>query len=154
MKHIFYFSSWQHQLQNSKSDWSVILRRQDGSVDFNRGWLDYKTGFGNPNEEFFIGLENLYTMTTYGEPQELFIVLKDLNNQTRYAQYDKFVVASELEKYMLKDLGNYTGNAGDSLRLHKEAKFSTKDEDNCKWNKTKHSEDFNGGWWFIEKQDW
>ena len=27
--------------------WTVILKRQDGSEDFYRGWDDYETGFGN-----------------------------------------------------------------------------------------------------------
>jgi len=34
-------------------------------VDFYRGWNDYKNGFGNRREEFWLGLhDSLYIMST------------------------------------------------------------------------------------------
>ena len=29
--------------------WTIIQRRMDNSVDFYRGWADYRAGFGNMN---------------------------------------------------------------------------------------------------------
>ena len=36
--------------------WLVVQRRQDGSVDFNRTWLEYEDGFGKLTGEFNFGM--------------------------------------------------------------------------------------------------
>lgn len=134
------------------SGWTVIQRRQDGSVDFNRKWNEYRLGFGQIQGEFFMGLEKLHLLTS-SQPHELYIYLRNIANETRFARYDYFLIADETESFRLQSLGNYTGNAGHSLFSHVGSKFSTMDRDN-------DSSDFNcatewlSGWWYKSCYDW
>ncbi|KAH8298508.1 hypothetical protein KR044_008955 [Drosophila immigrans] len=108
--------------------WTIVLRREDGSVDFYRFWQQYKNGFGNVNGEFFIGLQKLYAMTKELD-QELLIVMEDFKGQKRYAKYNRFAIDSESNQYAMKVLGEYSGDAGDSLRGHVNQKFTSQDRE-------------------------
>ncbi|XP_016961774.1 fibroleukin-like [Drosophila biarmipes] len=129
-----------------KGGWMIFQRRIDGSENFNRGWKQYKTGFGNIKREFFIGLEKLHLITK-AHRCEVSIELRDASGNRRFALYDQFEIGSERESYNLKVVGNYSGTAGDSLKYHEKAKFSTYDRDNDSHtdNCAKHH---HGGWWF------
>lgn len=137
------------KLKNSCSDTNeiVILRRLNGSVDFYRNWLDYKQGFGDPNGEFFIGLDKLHKLTNT-RPYGLLVVLEDWVDQRHFAKYDLFVIGSEQEDYKLKQLGNYTGSAGDSMTYHLGQKFSTKDRENDANDKENCAVKYRGAWWY------
>ncbi|EDV94259.1 GH23543 [Drosophila grimshawi] len=127
--------------------WIVIQHRFDGSLNFYRDWNAYRNGFGFYNGEFFIGLELLHRLTK-SRPFELYVELVDFNNHMFHAQYDSFLVGSEEEKYMLKSLGTYTGNAGDSLKYNLYDKFSTYDNDNDGWSRGNCANYYASGWWF------
>ncbi|XP_073240978.1 microfibril-associated glycoprotein 4-like [Porites lutea] len=124
--------------------WTVFQKRLDGSVDFSRGWNDYKLGFGNLNGEFWLGLDKIHRLTK-SERCKLRVDLEDTAGKTAYAEYDMFAVTSERTKYQL-GIGTYSGTAGDSLTYHRGHPFSTKDQDNDNW--PKHcAEHFKGAWW-------
>ena len=44
----------------------MVQRRQDGSVDFNRTWVEYEDGFGKLTGEFWYGLRALHCLTGQG----------------------------------------------------------------------------------------
>ena len=47
--------------------WLVVQRRQDGSVDFNRRWVEYEEGFGSLTGELWYGLHPLHCLTNQGQ---------------------------------------------------------------------------------------
>ncbi|XP_032241908.1 ryncolin-2 isoform X2 [Nematostella vectensis] len=116
-------------LGTSGGGWTVIQRRVDGSVDFYRGWDEYKRGFGNKEGEFWLGLDNIHAMTSQRRYRVRFD-LEDFGGNTRYAEYDDFRVGDEAAKYQLVSIGTYSGTAGDSLAYHRGGYFSTPDRDN------------------------
>jgi len=56
--------------------WTVFQRRQDGSVDFFRGWDDYKAGFGQLTAEFWLGNDKIHRLTA-SRPSSLRVELED-----------------------------------------------------------------------------
>ena len=87
--------------------WLVFQKRLDGSVDFYRGWAEYKRGFGSLTGEFWLGLDNIHRLTSSGS-YTLRFHLEDFDGKTYYAEYDLFKVGSEGERYQLS-VGNYKG---------------------------------------------
>ncbi len=87
--------------------WTVFQKRLDGSVDFYRGWADYKNGFGDLNGEFWLGLDKIHRLTN-SERYKLRVDLEDTNGTTAYAKYEHFTVTNESTKYQLS-LGTYSG---------------------------------------------
>ncbi|KXJ05287.1 Fibrinogen-like protein A [Exaiptasia diaphana] len=87
--------------------WTVFQRRKDGSVDFFRGWVDYKNGFGDHNGEFWLGLDKIHRLT-HQTRNRLRVEIEDTKGKSAYAEYDFFDVTSERSKYKLS-LGTYSG---------------------------------------------
>ncbi|KAI0231624.1 hypothetical protein LSAT2_018021 [Lamellibrachia satsuma] len=81
--------------------WTVFQRRIDGSVDFYRDWNDYKNGFGSTNGEFWLGNDNIHSLTTSGK-QVLRIDLETFDGETRFAEYSGFSVDDGRNYYTLR----------------------------------------------------
>ncbi|KAL9985576.1 hypothetical protein ACROYT_G007997 [Oculina patagonica] len=126
--------------------WTVFQKRLDGSVDFYRGWADYKRGFGNLDGEFWLGLDKINRLTK--TKNRLRVDLEDTTGKTAYAEYDMFAVTNERTKYKLS-LGTYSGTAGDSLSYQRGYPFTTKDQDNDSWSGNCAVRN-KGAWWYRD----
>jgi len=116
-------------METDGGGWTVLLKRQDGSVDFYRNWTDYKRGFGNLEGEHWLGLDNMYLLTNLsGVTAQLRVDLADWEGNTSFAKYDQFSVGDEDSDYTLSVSGYQSAStAGDSLYGHNGQRFSTLD---------------------------
>ncbi|KFP88943.1 Tenascin-R [Acanthisitta chloris] len=124
--------------------WIVFQRRQNGLTDFFRKWADYRVGFGNLEDEFWLGLDNIHKITSQGR-YELRIDMRD-GQESAYAYYDKFSIGDSRSLYKLR-IGEYNGTSGDSLTYHQGRPFSTKDRDNDV-AVTNCAMSYKGAWWY------
>nr|XP_022294554.1 fibrinogen C domain-containing protein 1-like [Crassostrea virginica] len=107
--------------------YTVIMDRNDGSVDFYRTYAEYENGFGTPSTETWIGNKYIHLLTAAGNTVLRF-EFEDYMAATRYAEYSSFHVDSASTNYLMTVSG-YSGDAGDSMSFHNNASFSAKDAD-------------------------
>ena len=142
--------------------WITFLRRMDGSEDFYRGWADYKSGFGDPDREFWLGLDNLHTITNTRQ-YSLRADMTLLDGTEYFAEYSSFSIGKEAAKYKLNVGGFNTGStAGDSLMDTDSATlphwisngmyFTTTDSDNDNSPTANCAVAAHGGWWYRDCQ--
>ncbi|XP_066117302.1 tenascin-R isoform X2 [Saccopteryx bilineata] len=124
--------------------WIVFQRRQNGQTDFFRKWAEYRDGFGNLEDEFWLGLDHIHRITSQGR-YELRVDMRDAQ-EAAFAYYDKFSVEDSRSLYKLR-VGDYNGTAGDSLSYHQGRPFSTKDRDND-IAVTNCALSYKGAWWY------
>uniref|UniRef100_A0A182JID3 Fibrinogen C-terminal domain-containing protein n=1 Tax=Anopheles atroparvus TaxID=41427 RepID=A0A182JID3_ANOAO len=128
--------------------WIPIQHRFDGSTDFQRNWTEYRAGFGSPGRgEHWFGLERLYDLLRRRQ-HELLVVLQDFDGTIVHAHYGHFRIGGEAERYAIKTLGEYSGTAGDALRLQEGAPFSTEDTTGDSNSELSCATVHQGGWWF------
>ncbi|PIK55964.1 Ficolin-2 [Apostichopus japonicus] len=91
--------------------WTVIQRRTNGFINFNRNWDDYKHGFGFLGSEFWLGNEQ----TAYLTNQKKYQLRMDFTNavgHSYHVTFDDFRIADEWSQYSIQSLGDEGGNAG------------------------------------------
>ena len=126
--------------------WTVFQRRLDGSQDFYKLYSEYKTGFGNPTGEYWLGLDSIHCLTTRSPRTELQVDLADFEGEFRHAAYSIFSVGNSGTGYRLF-VGGYTGTAGDAMAIQNKQAFSTRDHDVDAYS-GHCAVSFKGGWWY------
>ena len=125
------------------SRWIVLMRRVDDEHNFpDRGWEDYKRGFGDMSRSFWPGLEYMHVLTTMGHGT-LRVELQSWFGETRWAEYSSFRIDDEDSGYGLH-VDGYTGDAGNGLEGY----------DGVKFQHPQHHQDHHavllGPWWCKE----
>ncbi|XP_045198816.1 ficolin-2-like [Mercenaria mercenaria] len=137
-------------MDTTTGGWTVIQRRVSAS-NFFRTWDEYKSGFGNVNNNYWLGNQAIHMISSQGKYKVRFD-LTSMGNEKAYAEYESFLVGDAQSNYKLS-FGRYSGNAGDSLRRHNNKMFSTKDRNNDVDGSQNCARDFIGAWWYTHCHD-
>ena len=131
--------------------WTVLQRRRSPfKTSFNRGWEEYRTGFGNLTGGFWLGNDNIHRLAS--APVSFRVDFHKSGGNKRYARYENFVVAGADDKYRW-NMDSFSGDLGNSIyESNKEwsergMQFSTPDNDNDK-SSTNCAADRSCGWWY------
>lgn len=128
---------------------TLLQRRYNGSVEFNRKFSEYVHGFGEAASEFWLGLESMHQLTS-DNCSSMRIDMADIYGSTWFAEYDHFLVGSADTGYVL-ELSGFSGNASDAFEYQNHMEFSAIDRDRDISN-THCAGNYEGGWWFSHCQ--
>ena len=129
----------------------TIQRRISDSVNFNRDWDDYVTGFGEEDGNYWMGLEEMHQLTTTHDVS-LFIDIETFVGLPFTLKLQTFSVGNEESNYTM----HYSGYSQSSDRVtnplfpsyNNGMMFSTRDRDNDKHRGNCASDLLRGGWWY------
>lgn len=136
---------------NEDKVWTLIHKRTNGSLSFDKTWRDFEDGFGNLEEEFWFGLKAMSLMTTTGQ-WKLRVdmeVSEEEGDEPELisVEYNHFQVGGPEENYQLNASEFNKSTTYDILKDFQGNPFSTYDRDNdggtssCATLKR-------GGWWY------
>ncbi|XP_012584818.1 PREDICTED: angiopoietin-related protein 4 [Condylura cristata] len=132
----------------SDGGWTIIQRRQDGSVDFNQPWKAYKAGFGDPQGEFWLGLEKVHSIVG-DRGSRLAVQLKDWEGHAESLQFPVHL-GGEDTAYSLQLTAPVASKLGASAVAPSglSLPFSTWDQDHDLRGDKNCARSLSGGWWF------
>ena len=124
-----------------------------GTAFFNRSWQEFKDGFGNTSDSYWIGNDRLHQLTKDGRYKLRIDLLSKFNGRCYWAEYDRVSVGSEYTDYTLF-VADYSGNAGDGMTVDNidgynlnGAKFHT--YDHYSLHRCIDTNDNVGGFWYT-----
>ena len=80
--------------------WLVLQRRINGKMNFEQNWNEYKNGFGDPNEEFWLGNEKINLISEYAD-LEIRLNLRKSDASKFFARFSSFRIGNESRNYQL-----------------------------------------------------
>ncbi|CAH1792723.1 unnamed protein product [Owenia fusiformis] len=141
-----------------EENWLMVAHRFDGSVDFYRTWAEYKTGFGDPSGEYFIGLNNLLSLFTGDRNYVLRLEFTTWDGRTETAEYYVFRLGWKSETSIR--LEDFRGSGKDVISTSdyyhytydtiNDYPFSTWDREDDPW--TNCSALRRGAWWWYRPE--
>nr|XP_053633888.1 microfibril-associated glycoprotein 4-like [Cherax quadricarinatus] len=142
-------------METDGGGWTVFLSRQaeNPREDFNRSWAQYKKGFGDRSEEYWLGLEALHAITS-SRKYNLRLDLLLSNNIPVYNIWQNFRIGSEDTGYRLtwRTFSTLDDTMSSNCLTYANGRsFSTYDVDedvysgNCAALR-------GGGWWYYDCQ--
>ena len=138
-------------METGGGGWTVIQRRMDGSVDFNRKWKDYVVGFGDLNGEFWLGLSKIHRLIeSAGEDANMTLLIEyqQFGGPIENATYEAFKILGPSTGYQLS-FEEISDNHSQSLTYdHNNMKFSTDDVDNDLDPQNSCALRYKGAWWY------
>ncbi|XP_061190537.1 angiopoietin-2-like [Saccostrea echinata] len=141
-------------METMDGGWTVIQKRLDGGLSFDRNWTEYKNGFGEPEGNVWIGNDVIHQLTKERN-SSLYVSITLVNGSKPYELYEWFSVSNEEDKYKLFLGGPATGTLGDGMLKIGNSyvslpgmSFTTSDKDNDRYDGVNCAVDLKGGWWF------
>ncbi|XP_033627252.1 angiopoietin-4-like [Asterias rubens] len=134
-------------METDGGGWIVIQRRQDGSVNFNRNWAEYRDGFGDLSGGFWLGNEKIRILTESFGPWQLRVVAEDPLGNYYVSDYFGFSITGanynvDYSSYSVLNVESSTGIKGKP--------FSTADRINYDGSAVNCPSAPAGGWWFAD----
>ncbi|KAJ8297715.1 hypothetical protein KUTeg_024246 [Tegillarca granosa] len=80
--------------------WTVIQRRIDGEVNFDRVWVDYARGFGNLSADFWLGLRYIHLLASDLNEISFELTIAE-SGRNASAVYKNFTVDDEAEYFRM-----------------------------------------------------
>lgn len=115
-------------------------------ISFNNTWNSYKSGFGDVEDEFWLGNDNIHSLTSQ-EENELKVDIEFFNGSCKTYYFDSFKLENEKSNYRIKIGNSFNGHGANYFLHHDNLEFSTHDRFNG-YNKQNCAKVHSGGWWF------
>ncbi|KAK7116410.1 microfibril-associated glycoprotein 4-like [Littorina saxatilis] len=144
------FSVYCKKLTNNNNTRTNVLVRSSDTTSFNRNFSEYQAGFGDLENDHWLGLEKLYQLTN-SRSYELRVSCRLENGSNVFMLYQHFQITGSADGYRMlfrQTRDNSTYFLGDCFTPLLGAKFSAYDNDNDENNKVNCAEKHEGGWWF------